>query len=82
MFCLLCGSGNQAELTAEMVVHSSGLENLDKPGVWVFSKLLVCLACGGSHFEIPERELTAVAKNTLEKSSETTSNKSAAARRA
>ena len=67
MSCLLCGSGNQVELTAEMVMHFAGLENLEKPGVWVFPKqLLVCLDCGCSHFIVPARELASVAKYTRE----------------
>jgi hypothetical protein len=65
MSCLLCGSGNQAELTAEMLIHFSGLKNLDKPGVWVFPKLLVCLDCGCSHFTVPEKELASIS-HTLE----------------
>jgi hypothetical protein len=60
MSCPLCGSGNQAELTAEVVMHFCGLKNLDKPGVWVFPKLLVCLNCGGSHFSVPARELASL----------------------
>jgi hypothetical protein len=71
MSCQLCGSSKGAKLDAEMVIHFSGLENLDKPGVWVFSKLLVCLGCGGSQFKIPERELVAVAENTRENASAT-----------
>ena len=67
MPCPLCGSGNQAELTAEMVIHFSGLKNLDKPGVWVFPKLLlVCLDCGCSRFTVPLRELASIAKDTRE----------------
>jgi hypothetical protein len=67
MSCLLCGSGNQAELTAEMVIHLSGLKNLDKPGVWVFPKLLlVCFNCGCSHFIVPKTELASIAKDTRE----------------
>jgi hypothetical protein len=54
MSCLSCLSDNQAEFTAEMIIHSSGPKNLDKPGVWVFPKLLVCLDCGVSRFTIPE----------------------------
>jgi hypothetical protein len=65
MSCQLCKSSHEAELATEMVIHFSGLKNLDNPGVWVFSKLMVCLDCGGSHLQIPERELAAVAKNTL-----------------
>jgi len=71
MPCLLCGSGNEAELTGEIVIHFSGLKNLDKPGVWVFPKLFVCLDCGGSQFKIRERELAAVAENTRENASAT-----------
>jgi hypothetical protein len=55
----------------EMVIHFPCFKNLDKPGVWVFSKLLVCLDCGGSHLKIPAQELAAVAKNTLANTSAT-----------
>jgi hypothetical protein len=65
MTCLSCGSVQQAELTAEMIIHFSGLKNLDKPGVWVFPKLLVCLDCGFSQFTVPETELASVAKGIL-----------------
>jgi hypothetical protein len=68
MSCLLCGSGNQAELTAEMVIHFSGLKNLDKPGVWVFAKFLVCLDCGCSRFTVPKEKLSFIA-HTLQTSS-------------
>jgi hypothetical protein len=71
MSCLLCGSDNQTEFTAEMCIHFSGLKNLDKPGVWVFPKLLVCLECGCSHFTVPERELASVAEVTREDKSST-----------
>ena len=57
MTCLLCSSANQAIFSAEMIIHFSGLKNVDKPGVWVFSKLLVCLGCGFSRFAVPECEL-------------------------
>jgi len=43
-----------------MVIHFSGLKNLDKPGVWVFEKLLVCLNCGGSKFTVPAKELASI----------------------
>jgi hypothetical protein len=68
MSCLLCGSGNQVELNAEMLIHFSGPKNLDKPGVWIFPKLLVCLDCGSSHFTAPPKELASMA-HTLEISS-------------
>jgi hypothetical protein len=65
MPCRFCGLGNQTELDAEMVIHFSGLKNLDKPGVWLFPKLLVCLNCGCSHFTVPEKGLASIA-HTLE----------------
>jgi hypothetical protein len=61
MSCRLCESGNEAEFDAEMIIHFSGLKNLDKPGVWVFPKLLVCLSCGSSYFTVPESELAVLA---------------------
>jgi hypothetical protein len=66
MSCQLCGSGNEAELASEMIIHFSGPRNLDKPGVWVFSNVLVCLDCGCSHFTVPKTELASIAKDTLE----------------
>jgi hypothetical protein len=71
MSCQQCESSNEAELATEMIIHFSGLKNPDKPGVWVFSKLLVCLDCGRSRLKIPEKELAAVAKNTLANTSST-----------
>ena len=68
MSCPLCESGNQAELTAEMLIHFSGLKNLNKPAVWVYPRLLVCLDYGFSHFTVPERELASISR-TLEISS-------------
>jgi hypothetical protein len=70
MSCQLCGSSKEAELTAEMLVHFPGLKNLDKLGVWVFPKLLVCLDCGHSHFAVPEKELVSIA-HTLKNESST-----------
>jgi hypothetical protein len=59
--CSSCGSNNQAEFASEMIVHFSGRENLDKPGVWVFSKLFICLDCGFLHSKIPASELAQLA---------------------
>ena len=61
MSCLLCGSTKQAEFSAEMLIHFIGLENLDKPGVWLFPKLLVCLNCGFLQSTVPAPELTSLA---------------------
>ena len=57
MSCPACGLGNQVELSAEMIIHLMGPQNVDSPGVWVFPKLLVCLDCGFSGFNVLEPEL-------------------------
>ncbi len=57
MACRSCGSENQTEFVSEILIHFSGLENLNKPGVLVFPKVLVCLDCGVSQFSLPEGEL-------------------------
>jgi hypothetical protein len=55
--CNLCGSGNQKKFSAEMAVHFAGLKNIDKPIVWVFSEVVVCLDCGIAEFSVPKDEL-------------------------
>ena len=57
MSCPVCTSVKQVEFSAEMVIHRSGLKNLDAPGVWVFQKLLVCSDCGFSQFTVTEPQL-------------------------
>jgi hypothetical protein len=57
MQCPSCQSLNQVELPAEINIHLPGRENLAKPSVLVFPKLLVCLACGSTKFTLPEAEL-------------------------
>ena len=57
MNCGSCLSGNQAEFTAEMIIHFSGLKYLNNPGVWAFPKVSVCLDCGVARFALQEAEL-------------------------
>jgi hypothetical protein len=68
MICRSCRSTKQAELTAEMLIHFSGLKNIHKPGVLVFPKLTLCLDCGASRFTVPETELASVVNNLADKS--------------
>jgi hypothetical protein len=63
MSCPLCASDNQAEFQAEMMIHFTGLKHLDRPGVWLFPKLSVCLDCGSSRFRVPEEELPLLASS-------------------
>jgi hypothetical protein len=55
--CKSCGSVNQRKFSAEMGIHFPGLKNIDKPVVWVFSEIVVCLDCGAADFVVPEGEL-------------------------
>ena len=57
MSCMLCTSDNQAEFTAEIMIHFSGRRNINNPGVFLFPKIAVCMDCGFSEFTIPESEL-------------------------
>jgi hypothetical protein len=62
MPCLMCASGKEAEFNSEISVHFPGVKNMDKPTVWIFPKLLVCLDCGFSWFTVPETELALLAR--------------------
>lgn len=62
MSCPSCASENQAEFAAEVVIHFDGLKNLDKPGVFVFPRILVCLRCGCSRFTVGNTELALLGK--------------------
>jgi hypothetical protein len=64
MYCASCESSNQAEFTTEIMIHYSGLKNIDKPGVHLFPKVLVCLDCGFSCFTSPETDLAMLRRNT------------------
>jgi hypothetical protein len=71
MSCKSCTSENQERFTSEIAVHFSGLKNLDKPPVFVFPKLLVCLDCGFTEFAMPETELGLLGKDTTARGSTT-----------
>jgi len=58
MSCKGCHSNNQSAFNGEIAIHFPGLKGLDKPIVWVFPKLAVCLECGFTQFTVPERELS------------------------
>ena len=63
MSCRSCQSGHQSNLNGEIAIHFPGLNGLDKPIVWVFPKLEVCLECGFTEFAIPEAELRRLVKS-------------------
>lgn len=46
-----------------MAIHYPGLKNIDKPVLWAFPELVVCLDCGTAEFAVPEAELRVLAKD-------------------
>jgi hypothetical protein len=60
--CKSCGSVNQRKFAGEMAIHFLGLRNIDKPDVWVFPEIVVCLDCGTAEFAVPEAELRRLAE--------------------
>ena len=44
------------DFNGELAIHFLGLKGLDKPIVWVFPKLKVCLGCGFGEFVIPDEQ--------------------------
>jgi hypothetical protein len=62
MSCKSCGSVYLKKFSAEMAIHLPGLQDIDKPVVWVFSEVVVCLGCGNAEFAVPEAELRKLAK--------------------
>lgn len=55
--CGSCGSAKLAKLGGEIALRFPGLQNIDKPAVFVFAEVVVCLDCGASNFAIPPPEL-------------------------
>jgi hypothetical protein len=52
-----CSSKNQRKLSAELALHFRGLKGLDKPIVWAFPEVLVCLNCGFAVFALADAPL-------------------------
>ena len=65
MKCAKCSSHGLADFSAEVMIHGIGSENINFPGVMIFPKLLVCLACGSSQFVIPEAELLELIRSRI-----------------
>jgi len=62
--CRQCHSEHLGNFNGELAIHFSGLVGLNKPIVWVFPTLLVCLHCGFTEFIVPERELEVLETET------------------
>jgi hypothetical protein len=66
MSCKSCKSERQGNFNGEIAIHFPGRKGLDKPLVWVFPKLVVCLDCGFTEFVIPETEMRVVREDTAQ----------------
>ena len=55
--CKSCLGVSLKTFNGEMAMHFPGRAGLDKPIVWVFSTVAVCLNCGFTEFVVPPREL-------------------------
>jgi hypothetical protein len=62
--CKHCDSVRLGNFSGELAIHFTGLAGLNKPIVWVFPNLLVCLDCGLTEFIVPERELQVLRHGT------------------
>jgi predicted nucleic-acid-binding Zn-ribbon protein len=65
MTCKSCRSENLRKFTGEIAIHFRGLRNINKPHVWVFPELVVCLNCGFAEFAVPETELRLLTKGRV-----------------
>ena len=63
MPCKSCKSLNQSKFTAEIDIRFPELKNIDRPVVWVFPEVVVCLNCGTAEFAVPEAELRLLCKD-------------------
>jgi len=55
--CKKCFSERTERFNGEVAIHFLGLEGVDKPIVWVFPDLTICLSCGVAEFEVPKEQL-------------------------
>jgi hypothetical protein len=62
--CKSCQSDNQRTFDSEIAIHFPGLKGLNKPVVWVFPRISVCIDCGLAQFAIPEKELEVLRTGT------------------
>jgi len=63
--CQRCASHTVNEFSAELAIHFPGWDGLEKPVVWAFPKLMVCLGCGLVEFELPPEKLAQLNRDDL-----------------
>jgi hypothetical protein len=68
MGCKRCDSESQGSFNGEIAIHFPGLKGLDKPIMWMFPKLAVCLECGFAEFAVPDEPLATIKEITTQDS--------------
>ena len=58
MPCKGCDSEQTKTFPAEIAIHFAGVTGVEKPTVFVFPNLVVCLRCGLTEFTVPAKELS------------------------
>ena len=64
MACKHRSSDHQSTFGTEMNIHFPGIEGLDKPTVWVFPKVVVCLDCAFAEFVVPKNGVARLGRKT------------------
>lgn len=54
--CRSCSSEERQSFGGEVALHFHGLDGLNKPIVWMFPEILVCLNCGFAEFMVPDEQ--------------------------
>jgi len=65
MACKFCQSAHQGGFPAEINIHFPDKENLTRPTLWVFPRLLICVDCGFAEFLIGPAELQKLKNSEL-----------------
>ena len=65
MQCKQCLSDQTKKFSGEVAIHFPGLAGLNKPIVWVFADVVVCLDCGSAVFGVGKRELAVLFTETI-----------------
>ena len=62
MTCKACGHSRHGAFRAEIAIRPPGPRSLEKPPVWVFPEIRLCLERGRAEFSIPQYEVELLAK--------------------
>ena len=55
--CPSCSSKDQRKFSGELALHFPGLQGLNKPVVWAFPQILICVNCGFAAFALDNAPL-------------------------